>query len=325
VDFRQACSILGISQDSNYDDAKEAAKKKWKKVAAKLHPDVNKEPDAEKKFKEANEAYQFLTSDKNVEQNSNQDMQDFFSHFRNAGNPFGHGQSKVYFAQSIDVSVRITFAESVLGCQKEIKLNRKIKCDNCNGQGHVAINNGCQSCNGSGRITVRNGGMIYSQTCSQCGGRTSSEACKACSSNGVVSTESVLQVNIPGGVSNGNVLNLRGVGNYGGSFGPVDQYTDTHLTVQVIPEPDLSLVGKDVLFTLSISLQDALTGCNKIVKTINGYHDVVIPPKSRHREEIIMSNLGVNKVGDQRVILDVKYPDDVSKLIETLNSEVKGN
>lgn len=322
MDLKQAYSILDIPANTDRDEAKDMAKKKWKKLAATLHPDVNKEPDAEEKFKKANEAYQLVSSDK-------QDVDSFGGNYSSGFDPFSmfrnNQGSGPRLAQNINTSIRITFAESVLGCQKEIKLNRQVKCENCNGNGKYAINNGCDACGGHGKTTRQQGNMVFTQTCSKCGGRTSVESCKSCNAKGVVQSEATLQVNIPGGVVNGNTLNLQGKGNYAGSFGPMDQYTDAHLKVHVASEPGLSLEGSDVVNTIEISLQEALTGCSKIVNTIKGYKDITIKPKSRNKEEVIIPHLGVSGKGSQRVILDVKYPEDVSKLIEALNEPKKEN
>lgn len=157
------------------------------------------------------------------------------------------------------------------------------------------------------------------QTCSKCHGRTQKTICNSCGGKGMSEAEASVQVSIPGGIINGNILNLRGMGNYSGSFGPMDQYTDAHLHINVTPELELSLEKNDVIFTLELSLYEALVGCKKIAKTILGYQDIEVPPMSRNKDEVIISHLGVNKTGNQRVILDVKYPDDVSKLLETLN------
>jgi molecular chaperone DnaJ len=326
VNYTEACKVLGISPDLDREEAGEEAKKKWKKLAAKLHPDVNKSPDAEEKFKKANEAYQLVSSDKQDGMDSfggnYSSGLDPFSILRNMGNM---GNQSPRMTQNISSSIRITFAESVLGCQKEIKINRQVKCENCNGNGKYAINNGCDACGGHGITTRQQGNVTFTQTCGKCGGRTSVEACKSCNTKGVVQSEATLQVNIPGGVVNGNILNLQGTGNYAGSFGPMDQYTDTRLTVHVTSEPGLSLEGSDVINTVELSLQEALAGCSKIVNTIKGYKDITIKPKSRHNEEVIIPHLGVNGKGNQRVILDVKYPEDVSKLIEALNEPKKEN
>jgi DnaJ-class molecular chaperone len=89
----------------------------------------------------------------------------------------------------------------------------------------------------------------------------------------------------------------------------------------VISEPGLRLEGNNVVSDLSISLLEALTGCKKTVKTIVGDKSVDIVPKSRNKDEIIISHLGVNRVGNHMVILDIQYPEDVSNLVNILTNK----
>jgi DnaJ-class molecular chaperone len=135
----------------------------------------------------------------------------------------------------------------------------------------------------------------------------------------MLEVESSANVTIQGGVVNGNVLRLSGMGHYVGNFMMMEQHTDVHLHITVIPEPGLSIEGVNVIFTLELTLLEALTGCHKIVNTINGYRDVEVKPQSRNKEEIIIPRLGVNKVGDQRVVLDVKYPQDIGNILAALH------
>ena len=313
MNLKEAYSILELEQTVTPEEAK----KQFRKLSKKLHPD-NKDSGNEAQFKKINEAYQIISNPEKAERENLHWNAPTGAH--TGFNPFG--RSKVFFTQNINAKMTISFAESVLGCQKELKLTRQIKCDNCNGEGSVALSNGCSACGGRGKVVIRQGNLVMVQACGKCGGRNPTEACKSCFSKGVVEAESILQVNIPGGVINGNVLTLRGIGNFGGSFGPMDQYSDCQLTVTVIPEPDLSIDKIDVVCTCEISLQEALIGCQKIVNTIQGYQDIDIKPMSRHKDEVIIPHLGVNKVGNQRVILDVKYPKDTSKLLEALNYKV---
>lgn len=314
---KEAYSILELEETATLEEAK----KQFRKMSKKLHPD-NKETGDEAKFKQINEAYQIISDPKKAEREDLHWNQPSHAAWGNTPftNPFG--RTKVYFSQPASVRTTVSFSESVLGCQKEIKLNRTIKCANCSGEGFVSINNGCPDCGGRGTRIVYQGNMIITMQCGKCAGRQASESCKTCQTKGVVEAESILQVNIPGGVINGNTLILRGVGNFAGAFGPHDQYTDAHLMVHVTPEPGLSIEGEDVVSSVEMPLQEALAGCKKIVKTIDGYRDVDIKPLSRHKDEVIIPHLGVNRKGNQRVVLDVKYPTDVSKLIEILNDSL---
>ena len=316
--LKEAFEILDLEETATPEEAK----KQFRKMSKKLHPD-NKETGSEAAFKKLNEAYQIISEPQKAEPEMEdlhwgQGMQDF-SGFGGFGHPFARGTSKVYFSQPVNVKTTIEFKDSVLGCQKTLNINRHMKCSNCNGEGKVTLSNGCSQCGGRGKVVSRQGNMIIMQICNKCGGRSPSEPCKTCDTKGVVQTDSSIQVNIPGGVVNGNTLTLRGVGNFVGTFGPVDNYTDAHLTITVTPEPGLHLDGMNVVCVCEISLQEALTGCRKIVNTIKGYRDIEILPLSRHKDEVIIPQLGVRGVGNQRVILDVRYPQNIDQLIEVLN------
>lgn len=305
MNFKESCSILGIGTDASPEEAK----KKYRELTKKFHPDVNKEAGAEEKFKQINQAYeQFQKGDTPEPQPG--------WHSPRGHNPFR--QTHVYEAENVNLYTSINFKESVLGCKKEMKFERDAKCRNCEGNGEVALNNGCKVCGGKGQVRSQRGNMVFVQTCTKCFGQTQMESCKDCSGKGSVHTDVSVHVSVPGGVVNGSVLRLQGMGNYVTHFMGMDQYTDAFLHITVVPESGLQLEGRDVVTTLHISLLEALRGCDKEVKTINGRNQVHIKPQSRNKDEIILKGLGVNKIGDQRVILDVQYPQDIDNLIHIL-------
>jgi molecular chaperone DnaJ len=131
-----------------------------------------------------------------------------------------------------------------------------------------------------------------------------------------------VQVSVPAGILDGNTLRLQNMGNYAGSImGIMEQHTDVLCTITVIPEVGLSIEGKSVITTLPISLLDAIKGCHRQVKTIFGEREIIIPPASRNKEEVIVPRCGVSGTGDQRVILDVQYPANIDKLVNSLIEE----
>jgi len=307
MNLKEAYSILEIPSSATPEEAK----KKYRELTKKYHPDINKEPGAEDKFKKINEAYQVVSTGKGTDR---QPQQPFT---RDPFNPFG--RQEYIQLDNIEISINISFKESVLGCKKDIKFNRRTKCPSCNGQGQFKIHNGCTKCGGRGQITVQQGQMVIIKTCDQCFGRAQIESCKECEASGLLDAEASASVNVPGGVVNGNVLRLSGMGHFAGSFGPFDQHTDVHLRVNVSSDPLLKIEGEHVIFNLELTLLEALKGCTKSVHTILGDKDIKIKPKSRNKDEVLIPNLGVNSRGSQKVILDIKYPDDVSSLIETLD------
>lgn len=306
----EAYDVLELSPNASLDDLK----KQYKFLAKKWHPDLNQDPKAEEKFKKISEAYQYLTS--------GQKDQPDFANINVPFDPFApFGRRAVVPTEHIKAQVTISFKESVLGCQKNLKINRKIKCQDCQGEGSVSLNNGCAKCGGKGRIFSRHGSMMINQTCTVCWGKNNQAPCQTCHQQGLVDAESAINVAIPAGVQNGNVLRLGGMGHFMGNFGPLDQYTDVHLHINVIPEPGLTLDGTSVISELNLSLLEALQGCQKSVKTILGNQDISIPPLSKNKDFVSIPHLGVAPQGDQKVILHVSYPKDPTKLIEALSQE----
>lgn len=311
---KEAYETLGLPETASEEEVKKA----FRKLAAKHHPDVNKDADAEKQFKKINEANQVITS------GQSSDPEDRMPPPRSPFNPFNdffraNQSSSFHPADNISLSTTISFKESVLGIKKDIKFSRKAKCAACNGQGKTLINNGCSKCGGRGNLVEKRGNMIFTSTCDKCQGRSQTLPCKPCLGQGIMDSEASVSVSIPGGIQNDNILRLHGMGHYVGfSFMFQEQHTDVHLRVSVIPEPDLELDGMDVITTLNLSLLEALEGIEKEVKTIDGKQTIKVVPLSRNREEISLPKLGVNKIGNQRVILNVQYPDQVEPLINAL-------
>lgn len=316
MNLKEAYSILELPSSATPDEAK----KKYRELTKKFHPDINKEPGAEDKFKKINEAYQVVSSGKSTDrQDLDWDMQDIpFDPF-GGFNSFFMNKNVAHKATNVDLNTRISFKDSVLGCKKELKFSRNIKCKDCNGNGKTSGPNGCTACNGKGQTFTRQGNTVFVTTCQKCHGKVKTEPCNTCQATGLLKTESAISVSIQGGIQNGDVLRINGMGNFVTAAGPFDKYTDAHLRVIVDQENGLKLDGQHVVSELEISLLDALKGCNKSVNTILGLQDIEIKPQSHNKDEVLIPKLGVNGIGNQRVILKVKYPNDINSLIDHLS------
>jgi molecular chaperone DnaJ len=309
----EAYNTLGIAPDTSPDDAK----KQYRKLTKEFHPDINKDPGAEDKFKKINEAYKVISTGQSTDREDVSFRQSGFNPF----DPFNRQKSQHRVVTHVDLETTISFKDSVLGCNQELKFNRQSKCADCDGQGVRALNNGCDQCGGLGSQTMRRGNMIFTQTCGKCYGQSQTENCSNCQSTGVLEVETSVSVNVPGGISNKTTLRMGGMGNFAGGIMGMDQYTDAHLHINVTPDDQLSLQGTDVVSNLEISLLEALRGGKRVVKTILGESQIEIKPMSRNKDEVIILQMGVNRMGNQRVILDVKYPKDVNNLIGVLDTK----
>ena len=307
MNLKEAYSILELPEGTPPEDAK----KKYRKLTKEFHPDVNKNPGAEDKFKKINEAYECI---KNGKGNDPEPI-------INNRSPF-HRQQVIQL-ENIELKMTIDFKESVLGCKKEVKYSRKAKCQTCDGIGEIRLNNGCAACGGKGKVTSQQRGMVFVSTCHKCQGRSQTTTCHNCKGDTTVQTDVSVHVSVPAGVINGNTLRLQNMGNYAGSvMGFMEQYTDAFCHITVTPEEGLSIDGKSVVTTITLPLVDALRGCTRTVKTIFGSKEIEIKPQSRNRDEVIIPHLGVGGAGDQKVILDVQYPQNTDKLIGVLVDEV---
>lgn len=303
----EAYKELGLSEAATLSESK----KQYKLLVKQWHPDTNKSPEATSKIKLINEAYDCI---KNGKGNDPEPM-------INNHHPF-HRQQIIQL-ENIELKMTIDFKESVLGCKKEIKYSRKAKCQTCDGIGELRINNGCSVCGGKGKITAQQRGMVFVSTCPKCLGRSSTASCTGCNGEGSMHTDVSVHVSVPAGVCDGNTLRLQSMGNYAGSImGFMEQYTDAFCHITVLSGEGLSIDGKSVVLTIILPLVDALRGCTRTVKTIFGEKEIEIKPQSRNSDEVIIPNLGVAGVGDQRIILDVQYPQNTDKLIGVLVDEV---
>lgn len=300
MNLQEAHKILELAPGISKDDVK----KKYRELTKKYHPDINKEPGAEDRFKKINEAYSFIQSN-----NGNE---------RNNSHPFKRQNN--YYADHISLNTTISFKESVLGCEKHFKFNRKVKCHTCNGAAEIVISNDCDKCGGKGLIVTKQGNFVFTQTCDKCFGRVKTKQCDTCRCDGILDSDASVKVTIPGGVKSGNILQLSGMGHYVTSFMNMDQKTNVHIHIEVIPEEGLSLENNNVISELELDIIDAINGCKRTVKTILGNTEVEISPMSRNKDTVIIPNLGVGSIGNHVVSLNVKYSE---KLINIVN-ELKG-
>jgi molecular chaperone DnaJ len=326
MNLSDAYKTLGLSKDASPEEAK----KRYRELTKKYHPDVNKEPDAEEKFKKINEAYEIIKSGKDdtvIDQHGQWAYQDFIniSDIFNINNIRRKQSKGVRYETDISLHTTISFKESVLGCKKNFTYKRKLKCDLCGGDGSAPIHNGCTQCNGTGFITSRHGNMISQSTCNKCMGRQQTEDCKKCNTTGFLEVDTSISISIPAGILDGQILRLQHMGNYAGyinnMFNETDIYTNANLLVNVEKIPGLRLENQDVVSMINISLLEALEGCTKSIETIDGNVDISIPQKTKNKDEVILPNLGVNRKGNHRVIINIEYPSNIDNLISYLKGE----
>lgn len=338
---RDYYEVLGV--DKNADDA--AIKKAYRVLAKKYHPDMNPgDKEAEKKFKEASEAYAVLSDPEKRKQYdqfghaafdggaggaggfdfSGMDMGDIFGSFGDIfGDFFGGGRRSSsngpMKGANVRASVRITFEEAAFGCEKEIDLVLKDECKTCHGTGAKPGTSPvtCSKCQGKGKVVYTQQslfGMVQNvQTCPECNGsgKIVRDKCPDCRGTGYIASKKKIKVSIPAGIDNGQSVRIREKGEPGVNGGPRG---DLLVEVVVSRHPILQRQGMDVYSTAPISFAQAALGGEVRITTIDG--DVVyeVKPGTQTDTRIRLKGKGIpslrNKAvrGDQYVTLVVQVP-----------------
>lgn len=299
MDKKDYYEVLGVSKTATDEEIKRA----FRKLAKQYHPDINKEPGAEEKFKEIGEAYAVL-SDANKRRQYDQ-----FGHaaFENGGSGGGTGfqgfnmgdidledilgdlfgggfrgfsgfggssrtSSRPSKGEDIRVVLNLTFEEAAFGCEKDVKLNLTSECSRCKGKGGFNEKT-CRTCGGAGKVLEQAqtifGYMQTQKTCPDCKGRgkTYETICDECHGKGVVEKVKTLTVTIPEGVDEGYQLRLSGKGNAGLNGGPNG---DVFLEFKIKEHPLFERDGADIYLEVPVTITDATLGCKKEIPTLYG-------------------------------------------------------
>ncbi len=346
ADKQDYYETLGVSKGASQDEIKKA----YRSMAKKYHPDMNPgDQEAEKKFKEVNEAYAVLSDEEKkakydqfghaaFEQGGGGaysggfgdfggfDMGDIFSSI------FGGGASRANRANApqdgddIVVRVSISFEEAAFGCKEEISFPKIQKCDECSGTGAQkgTTPEKCSRCGGRGTVTVQQRTIFgMSQTtraCPDCGGtgKIVKEPCKNCRGKGLVRITKKLSVSIPAGIDDGQRVVLRGQGHEGKNGGYPG---DLIIQVTVRPHSVFERDGYDLYCDVPITFYEASLGTTLKIPTLDGDCEVVIPEGTQTGTVFTVKGKGIQMVNSKgKGNLYVKVTVETPK---SLNSEQK--
>ena len=345
---RDYYEVLGV--DKSADEA--AIKKAYRVLAKKYHPDMNPgDAEAEKKFKEASEAYAVLSDPEKKRQYdqfghaafdggaggaggfggfdfSGADFGDIFGDifgdFFGGRRSAGRDNSGPMKGSNIRTSVRITFEEAVFGTEKEIELTVKEECKTCHGSGAKPGTSPqtCTKCGGKGQVvftqqsffgTVRN-----VQACPDCQGKGKviKDKCTDCHGTGFVPMKKRFAVSIPAGIDNGQCKRLAGQGEPGVNGGPRG---DVLVEVIVGRHPIFQRQETNIFSTVPISFAVAALGGDVIIDTVDGKVIYEVKAGTQTDTRVRLKGKGVPSLrnkdvrGDHYVTLVVQVPDKLSK------------
>ncbi|CAI0441725.1 unnamed protein product [Linum tenue] len=350
-------SVLGVSKNATKSEIKSA----YRKLARSYHPDVNKDPGAEQKFKDISNAYEVLSDDEKrslydrygeagVKGAAGMGASDFSNPFDlfeslfdmgNMGGMGGRGGSRNRAVDGQDeyYNLVLTFNEAVFGIEKEIEISLLESCGTCNGSGAKPGTKPmkCNTCGGQGQVvtSARTPLGVFQQvmTCNTCGGAGETfSPCNKCSGDGRVRKTKRISLKVPAGVDSGSRLRVRSEGNAGRRGGSPG---DLYVMIEVIPDPVLKRDGTNILYSCKISYVDAILGTAIKVPTVDGMVDLKIPGGTQPNTTLVMAKKGVpvlnksNMRGDQLVRVQVEIPKRLSseerKLVEELADLSKGS
>ncbi|XP_061362651.1 uncharacterized protein LOC133306357 [Gastrolobium bilobum] len=340
-------STLNVSSNATLQEIKSS----YRKLARKYHPDMNKSPGAEEKFKEISAAYEVLSDD---------EKRSLYDRFGESGlqgengvsasasgvDPFDlfdafFGRSDGLFGDSdggginfdlrnnrnhvhdVRYDLHLSFEESIFGGKREIEVSCFQTCNGCEGTGAKSKNciKQCANCGGRGGEMKSQrtpfGVMSQVSTCSKCGGlgKTITDHCRMCDGSGKVESKRTMKVVIPPGISDGDTMQIRGEGN----FDEKRHITgDLFVVLHVDKKQGIWREGLHLYSKINIDFTDAILGSVKKVETVEGLRDLQIPSGIQPGDSVKLSRLGVpdmNKPstrGDHYFIVNVLIPKNIS-------------
>lgn len=343
---RDYYEVLGLSKGASKDEIK----KSYRRLAKEFHPDRNKAPDAESKFKEVQEAYDILSDDEKRsaydqygfagtqafdagggfgggfgEAFNAGDLGDLFGQFFGGGLggfDFGGGGVRAYRGADIQINLKISFMDAVFGTTRQVNYKRHKKCEACAGTGAEKKEmKKCEACDGKGKVTqVQQTFFGKVQTVSVCPtclgkGEVPKEKCHTCHGAGKIVDREEFEIKIPAGIPDGVSLRFEGKGEAGENGGPEG---DLYINIEVESHPKLERRGDDIYLDQEIDVVTATLGGEVTVPSVHGDITVKVPPGTQPHKVIRLSGKGGPKFrghgnGDQYMRVIVKIPEKLNR------------
>lgn len=351
---RDYYDVLGVDKSADAT----AIKKAYRKLAMKYHPDKNPgDKEAEEKFKEINEAYEVLSDEtkrRNYDQFGHEGVNgqgfggaggfggqgfggfddifgDIFGDMFGGGFSGGSRQRRRGPERGADIKqrVNISFEEAAFGKKVQVKINRSEECEECHGSGARpgTSKKTCPTCHGSGTVqSVQRtpfGNIASQRTCSTCDGEgeINESPCNKCHGKGSVRKTKTIEVDIPAGIDDGQMIKLSGQGEVGEKGGPRG---DLYIVVNVQKHDIFTREGYDVYIEMPIRFTQAALGDKLEVPTLDGKVSYTLPEGTQTGTVFRLREKGIPKLrsnsrGDQyvKVIIDTprKLNEDQKELL----------
>lgn len=346
---RDYYEVLGVEKNATGDEIKKA----YRKLAKQYHPDVNDDKDtASEKFKEASEAYGVLGDEQKrkkydtfghaaFDQTGGRGgfggYEDFMGGFGDIFESFfgggGRGSRRNGPARGGDLrmELRITFEEAAFGVGKEVRLNKDEPCAECGGTGAKKGTSPqtCQTCGGTGQVQQQRHmgftSFLNVTDCPDCGGRGSfiKEPCAECGGRGILTKLKTINVDIPAGIDNGQILTMRGAGAAGHRGGPPG---DLQIYIYVQPHQLFTREGYDLYLDVPVSFADAALGAELMIPTLEGKAKLKMGEGTQTGTVFRLKDKGVNHLHSSRkgslyVKVNVEVPKKLNEKQKSLLRE----
>ena len=349
ADKRDYYEVLGLQKGASDDEIKKA----YRKLSKKYHPDINKEPDAEEKFKEISEAYEILSdpqkraaydqyghagTDPNYGGGyggfggnyggfsgggSFGGFEDIFESFFGGGGGRSVDTNAPRQGADLQYAVNLKFEEAIFGVEKTVKYNREEMCHTCGGNGAKPGTQPvtCSKCHGAGTINVERqtplGRMMSRQTCDVCHGtgKEIKEPCPTCHGSGHEKKAHEVKVTVPAGVEDGQQMRLQNQGEAGENGGP---YGDLYVVFRVEESDIFDRDGAEIYYELPLNFVQAALGDEINVPTVHGEVKLKVPAGTQTGTNFRLRGKGAPKLrgtgnGDQHVKVKLITPKNLNE------------
>lgn len=340
--------ILSVSKSAGPDDIKRA----YRKLALKYHPDNYKGDKAEGEghFKKLAEAYEVLSDSEKrqlydryghaglrgsgMHDFSSMGFGDIFSMFNDIFSGGGFGGTGGFSTRGgrssrgldLETEIELTLEEVSTGVERTLEFERMDFCETCNGSGSQPGTEPkkCGTCGGYGQVQQQMSGIFGMSvrviTCPDCHGKGNiiTDHCKDCNGGGRTKKHCKLSVNIPKGISDGQVVRVRDEGEPGDFSNKDSARGDLHVYVTIKSHPLLVRRGNDLIAQVPVTFTTAALGAKIMVPTLTGPEEISVPAGSQHGDVVTLRKrglprIGSNSVGDEHVQIFVEVPKKLSK------------